>query len=538
MSELQAHDLIDSVLSSTRSKRAEEGAAVERTVSTLQRATYTEFLRQASNGWPDRKALVHEKKSFTYRELFQRVESAKAVLGSHGLEAGQPVAILLANTDSYIVWYLAILDLGAVAVPLNTKLVAREIAFIIGDSGAELVVSEDAFAQRLDDVDRERGSGTKRLIINEFALAPTAGGENLQSPTVSPSDPAAVYYTSGTTGKPKGVVHTHQTLIASALQTPSAWEYGDLDDLVALAITPLFHIAIHSVFLPVLSLGGTLVVDTYQTERTLQLIREHGVTSLFAVPSMLLMMIDKAAESGQNLPSIQSLHFGASPMPVHKLEEVRNLAPNARLVHGFGQTESGGTLITLPSSLAFECAGSVGIAMPGVEVAIIDNSGRSVPQGQVGEIVARGPNVMKEYFNNESATAETLDSGFLHTGDLGYLDERGLVFVVDRKKDMIIRAGENIYCPEIEEVLIMHPGIQQAAVVGKPDDLFGEQVCAFLSLKEGSEELTPEEIKAFCQERLASYKIPTDWRMLDELPATATGKIQKGELRKLVQGGG
>ncbi|HOA93651.1 MAG TPA: AMP-binding protein, partial [Quisquiliibacterium sp.] len=346
--------------------------------------------------------------------------------------------------------------------------------------------------------------------------------------------PAALYYTSGTTGAPKGVVHTHRSLIACTLQSPDALECV-FDDLRALAVTPLFHIASHVIFLPVLSLGGTLVVDTYRTDDTIALIERHAINSFFAVPSILLMMTDRALALGRTLPGVRSLQFGAAPMPVSKLSQVRMLFPNAVFVHAMGQTESCGLLVTLPGFLAFERAGSVGFAMAGVEVAIFDDADREVPPGTVGELVARGPNVMARYFGNPEATAETLRSGWLHTGDLGMRDADGLVTLVDRKKDMIIRGGENIYSTEVEHALMRHPAIAQAAVIGTPDPLFGERVTAFVVPRPEANPPTPAELQAHCRTQLAGYKVPAEVWVVDMMPATATGKVQKGGLRLLAR---
>ncbi len=346
--------------------------------------------------------------------------------------------------------------------------------------------------------------------------------------------PAALYYTSGTTGAPKGVVHTHRTLIAAALQCPDALEH-EFDGLRALAVTPLFHIASHVIFLPVLSLGGMLLVDTYQTDDTIELIARHAINSFFAVPSILLMMTGRARELGCTLPGVRSLQFGAAPMPVSKLSQVRELFPNAVFVHAMGQTESCGLLVTLPGFLAFERAGSVGFAIAGVEIAIFDDADREVSPGIVGELVARGPNVMAGYFRNPEATADTLRSGWLHTGDLGHLDADGLVTLVDRKKDMIIRGGENIYSTEVEHVLMRHPDVAQAAVIGTPDPLFGERVTAFVVPKAEANPPTLDEIQAHCRTLLAGYKVPAELWVVELMPTTATGKVQKGGLRLLAR---
>jgi acyl-CoA synthetase (AMP-forming)/AMP-acid ligase II len=311
-----------------------------------------------------------------------------------------------------------------------------------------------------------------------------------------------------------------------------AWGY-DRPDLVALAMTPLFHIAAHSWFLPVFANRGTLVIDSYRTERAFELIDRYGVNSFGAVPAMLLMMARHQDRGRYDMSSVTNVRFGASPMPPDKLAEVQALFPNAELFHGMGQTESGGTISVLPGELAFSKAGSTGCPMAGYRVRILDDEGRDLPAGEIGEVVARGPNVMLEYFGQPQETAATLAGGWLRTGDLGYLDEEGCIYLVDRKKDMIIRGGENIYSVEVENVLTQHPSVVQAAVVGLPNPLLGEEVLAFVVTAPGAT-LDHDELRAFCGLHLAAFKIPAAIRLIDQLPATATGKIQKAELRKLL----
>lgn len=328
-------------------------------------------------------------------------------------------------------------------------------------------------------------------------------------------------------------MHTHRSLIAGTLQGPPAWGY-DNEQVVNLAVTPLFHIANHTVFLPTLAVGGTLVIDTFGTERMLELSQRHRITQVFAVPSILLLLTQFEDRGRFDLGSATRVAFGAAPMPVHKLEAVQALFPNAALVRGMGQTECSGTTVTLPSPQALEKAGSVGIAIAGTEIRIVDEIDADLPAGTVGELVTRGPNVMSRYLNRPEATAEARRGGWLHTGDLGYRDEQGCVYLVDRKKDMIIRAGENIYSSEVEQVLYGMPGIALAAVVGQPSELFGEEVFAFLVAREGAAQLTLDEVQAHCAERLVRFKRPTAIRYLDALPQTATGKIQKGELKAMI----
>lgn len=522
----------ETALAAAVQARREAGPAVLAEVRGAGAVTFTDHIRRRAAAWPDREALVWRGRGLSYARLLDRIDRARAALAAAGVQPGQPVALLLGNSDLYVVWYLAALDLGAIAVPLNTRLAPREAAYILRHSQAVLLLTEPAFADLLAELATAHGMAVATLTLDP--RDPESGLTDARAaaaPALGPDAPAAVYYTSGTTGRPKGVVHTHASLLAITLQSPPAWEY-DHDGLRMLAVTPLFHIAAHTAFFPALMLGGTLVVDTYDTAGTLELIRDGAITAVFAVPSILLLLVDAARMRSVTLDRVRTVMFGAAPMTISKLGDVQGLFPNAGLVHGMGQTESGGTLVTLPSVAAFARAGSVGTALAGVEVAIFDDHDRPVPPGTVGELVARGPNLMQGYLRNDAATRDTLRGGWLHTGDLGFQDPDGLVTLVDRKKDMIIRGGENIYCSEVEQVLLRHPAIKAAAVVGQPDALFGEQVAAFLVADPGLPRPGEDEIAAHCRGQLADYKVPVTLRFVDELPLTATGKIRKVDLRQ------
>lgn len=490
------------------------------------------FLARTAQRLPDKTALVFGKRSHSYRALFDAVASAARHLRhAFGIKASDKVALLLDNSDTYMVWYLAILAAGAVAVPLNIKLTPRELAFMLTDSGASLLLGEQAFSSVLAELAPDlHGRCATALVAAD--TQPASLAPHLPDGIAIDSD-AAIYYTSGTTGKPKGVVHTHRSLIAGALQGPLAWEYPQ-DWVVNIATTPLFHIANHTVFLPTLCTGGTLVVDSFKPDRMFELIEQHRVTNLFAVPSMLLMMLQSPRRAAHDLRCVVRVVFGAAPMPAHRLQAIQEMFPNAALVHGMGQTECCGTTVTLPSESAFAKAGSVGIAIAGSEIRIVGADDSELAAREVGELVARGPNVMKHYLGRPDASAETLRGGWLHTGDLGYRDAQGYVYLVDRQKDMIIRGGENIYSTEVEQVLTLLPELAAAAVIGTHSEVFGEEVMAVLVAREGARELALHEVQAHCAGHLAKFKWPAALRYVAAMPQTATGKIQKGELRTML----
>jgi acyl-CoA synthetase (AMP-forming)/AMP-acid ligase II len=490
--------------------------------------TYTQFLRDAAKDIGARRAIFDGETTLGYAELFARIDGAAAILQAQGIKQGDAVAMLVDNSARYAVWFLAILQRGAIAVPINNKLVEREVSFILDNSAARLMVFDRPYQALVDKVLAEK-KGIARLL----AYMPDAASKSGDEVAAALDSACAVYYTSGTTGVPKGVVHTHRSLIAGCLQASRAWGWN-FDAPVSMAVTPMFHIASHTLFFPILYRGGTLIIATFKVDEVLRLMESEGITSFFGVPSILLIMAARARELGVTFPNVKVVQFGAAPMPMDKLGEVQALFPNAGLVHGMGQTESCGTLVTLPGDMAILKIGSVGIAIPATDVAIFDDRDSEVPRGQIGELVGRSPSVMREYLGNPTASAETLKGGWLHTGDLGYMDEDGFVYLVDRKKDMIIRGGENVYSNEVEQVLSSHPAVAEVAVVGGPDPVMGEKVCAFLVTKPGQARPDVEDIKRHCLAQLAPYKVPVDIRFIDILPRNATGKILKPNLRLIL----
>ncbi len=503
--------------------------AMPRTFGVSEEQSYTAFLQRTATRVPEKIAMICGERSLTYAELFAEIAGlAGFVASTCGVKRGERVALLIDNSDRYQALYLAVLATGAVAVPLNTKLTAREIAFQVQNAGAVRVLSQHKFAAVLAEAKAE--------WMDADAIDPRAHpAYDIAGARVPTGSPAAIYYTSGTTGNPKGVVHTHRSLIAGTLQGPAAWEYND-PSAVTLAMTPLFHIANHTWFLPVLSIGGTMVIDAFKTEATLDLIVRRRITHVFAVPTMLLLMSQKHRATQQDLAHVKNVAFGASAMPPEKLADVKRMFPNAGLVHGMGQTESCGTIVTLPAELAFDKAGSVGIHIDGSDVRVVDDADRDTRPGDVGELVTRSPNVMAGYHERPEASAEALAGGWLRTGDLGYLDEDGYLFLVDRKKDMIIRGGENVYSSEVENVLYMHPGVLQAAVVAARSELFGEEVFAFVVRRDSPDGQALDEaaLREHCARNLASFKVPAGISFIEAMPQTATGKVQKHLLRGLL----
>jgi long-chain acyl-CoA synthetase len=475
---------------------------------------------------PDKAALIFEGHVVTYAKLHGAIDAtAQAMAARAGVRQGDRVVLNMDNSDRMMISYLAVHRAGAVAVPVNPKLVAREIRFILSDAKPKLYLCDTDRVAEAESFVTDCGA----TVLDAASLVQMTPDALVALPDIAPEDPASIFYTSGTTGTPKGVIHTHNTLKAGALQCASAWGYDFPHTLVA--ITPFFHVAAHSWFYPLLAFNGTLVIDSFKTERCFELIERYRAEAFNAVPAMLLMMATAECRTKYDTSSVTCVCFGASPMPPEKLSAIQELFPNARFWHGMGQTESGGTISVLPPELAFRKNGSTGFPNPACEVRIVDGVGRDVATGEHGEVLARGPNIMLGYINRPEATAETLVDGWLHTGDIGYVDEDGCIYLVDRKKDMLIRGGENVYSVEIENLIMSHNGVSMCAVIGLPDPVLGERICAAIVPRTDDDSSLLAELTALCRRELAAFKVPEVWKIVSKLPTTATGKVQKAALR-------
>lgn len=492
--------------------------------------TFTDLVARAAEEFPSKVAIIHHGRILTYAQLMRKVNAVRAWLTTvAGVRSGDSVALLVDNSDHYPIWYFGILAAGAVAVPINPKLVPRELAYMVGDAAPVLIVQETRFDQLITDALGLAEQDLPRFVVDRDP-PPAYAGEWHGTSGVRADSPAAIYYTSGTTGSPKGVLHTHHSLMAGAVLCPEAWEHSGPDSRF-LACTPMFHIASHVFFLVIFSLGATLIIDNYQTERTMRQIADHRIDAFFAVPSQLLMMEQHPLKDQLDFSGVKVIGFGAAPMAMDRLQAVQDMFPNAGLVHCMGQTESCGMIVALSSEEAFAKIGSVGVPVPGNQIRVVDQNDVDVQQGEVGELISRGPQNMIGYLNRPEATEETLRGGWLHTGDLGYQDADGYLFLVDRAKDMIIRGGENIYSTEVEDVVYMMDGVSLCAVIGVPDRIFGEEVGVFILPKPGMT-ISVEDVQRHCRENMAGYKMPRIVEFVEEFAMTATGKIQKGDIRK------
>ncbi|GAA4414778.1 long-chain fatty acid--CoA ligase [Georgenia halophila] len=486
-----------------------------------------------------RTALVTGGRSLTYEQLLERVDRLADALGRRGVRRGDRVAYLGENDTSFLETLFAAATLGAIFVPLNTRWAAPEIQYGLQDSGARTLVFAEALAGTAvrgcadtDVSDRivvaAPSDGTTDAEDYEVLLA--SGRPEHRDEPVTLEDPALILYTSGTTGRPKGAVLTHGNLTWNAINT--VIDYDVHDGEVALMISPMFHVASLGMgVLPTILKGGTIILEAkFDPGRALDLIQRHAITYLSGVPTTYQMLAEHPDWDGADLSSLRKLTCGGSTVPLRILEayEARGLS----FTQGYGMTETSPGATGLMPGRSRDKMGSVGLPMFFSDVRVAGVDGTPAAPGEVAEIQICGPNVIREYWNNPEATAESrTDDGWFRSGDLGYLDEEGFLFVSDRLKDMVISGGENIYPAEVEQVIAELDGVGSVAVIGRPDPRWGEVPVAVVTVREGFT-VTAEEVLGHLDGRLARYKIPKQVTFVEDMPRTASGKIRKTDLRK------
>jgi long-chain acyl-CoA synthetase len=448
-----------------------------------------------------------------------------------GVGVGDRVVVLLPNCPEVTQAYGGILRLGAVIVPVVFLLSADEVQHILADSEAKVVITSSELASKVDDWAGSVvlvGGGSQGLAWEEWIARESDAASMVAR---DDSDLAVILYTAGTTGRPKGVALSHGNLAANARSAASLYE---LDRSAwALSVLPLSH----SYGLTVMNAGNILgtkgvLLRWFTPDRVLDTIERFRVQSMAGVPTMYVYLLNYPEADGFDTSSMRSWGSGAAPLPLEIVQPFEKRF-GGRLMEGYGLTEAS-PVVSAHRLSGVRKLGSVGQPIPGVEVAILDDADRPVPTGEPGEVCVRGPNVMLGYYRLPDETAKALRNGWLHTGDVGRLDDDGFLYIVERKKDLIIRGGFNIYPREVEEVLYAHPHIAEAAVIGMRDVLMGEEVLAFVALKPGAA-VGAEEVISFCQARLAKFKCPKQVRFVSALPKSPIGKILRKELRARVE---
>ena len=502
------------------------------------------LLRRSCQLRGDGLALVDDERRLGWKTFADRVARLAAGLGQIGMKSGDRVALLSENSVRFIEACFAVPWGGGVIAPINHRLSPAEITEILADCGAEILIVDRTHAHVIDDIaarvaprhivlaspeapDRRDWTGYEDLI---------AAAEPMPDAGRSGDDIAALFYTSGSTGRPKGVMHSHANIFAACSAIIPA--YGLDEESVAMIAGPLFHVGATGLAIPVMAAAGALtILPRFDAGLVLERIERDKVTVTSAVPTMLRMLLEHPDCRRRDISSLRRVPFGGAPMPPALLAQLLAVMPNATFLHSYGMTETVSSCSCLPDAwlrparAAAGKANSIGRALFGVELSIRDARDRDVSPGTIGEIVVRGPCVMRGYWNKEQASAEALRGGWLHTGDLGFLDIDGFLYIVDRLKDMIISGGENVYPAEVEAAIYAFPGVSQCAVIGIPDQRWGEAVHALVVPRDGVV-LSERELLVHCRASIAHYKCPRKIEIRQiALPLSGTNKIDKRALR-------
>jgi long-chain acyl-CoA synthetase len=504
----------------------------------------TQGLRRAAQIRPHEESTVFRERRRTWSETADRVARIAGGLKDVGVGPGDRVAILALNSDRYFELLYAIPWLGAVMVPLNTRLATPEIRYILDDSGARVLFVDSAMHAHaaalagqmptveamffLDDDAPPAGSRPYEELAAGPALADAgAGGDRL----------AGLFYTGGTTGKSKGVMLSHNNLVWNAMNVIAGMYFDQ--DMTWIHSAPMFHLADGGATFGVTACGGRHVfVPRFDAADCLQTMEQEQVTHASYVPTMISMLVNNSTVGDVDLSSLSYIIYGASPMPEGTLRKALEVFPNCQFIHAYGMTEAAPGLTHLPpryTTLDGPYAGrikSCGQAELTAELKIVDENRREVPRGTVGEVAARGPMIMLGYWNKPEETVAVLQDGWFYTGDAGYMDDEGFIFIVDRVKDMIISGGENVYSAEVENAISVMPGVAEVAVIAIPDPKWGECVHAIIVPRAGAN-LTAEAVIAHCSTQIAGYKCPRSVEFRNtSLPLSGAGKVLKRELRE------
>jgi fatty-acyl-CoA synthase len=524
-----------SVANAVDERQRGERMSVEIPVLRGRGMTMSDQLARHARTTPDVPALRFDGAGRTYAELDERVTRLARALQQRGVGTGDRLAVLALNGMEAWEAYLAGVRLGAIVVPVNFRLVADEVAYVLADSGAVALVVDAALAEVAAKAREQAPSVTTTLVIGpDYEAALDAAGNEPLDIVVDEGGPAFIMYTSGTTGRPKGAVLTHRNLLMHVFSQLVTLGADLAAERVAAPGAPLFHIAGLAGGLPPLLVGGTNVIlrsGGFDPVAMLDLIERERINNLFLVPAMWAAVVAVPDIASRDLSCLTRISWGAAPASTTLLRTLIDTFPQAEVMTAFGQTECSPVTCLLRGEDSVRKIGSVGTPMLNVEVRIVDDAMNDVPQGEVGEIVYRSPMVMTEYWNKPAETAEAFAGGWFHSGDLVRQDEDGYLYVVDRKKDMIISGGENIYCAEVENVLAAHPKVGEVALIGVPDSRYGEAPLAVIAPRDPVDPPTPEELAAWCREKLARYKNPREYSVVGALPRNPSGKVLKTQLR-------
>lgn len=496
-----------------------------------------QMLNSNAKAYPDNEALIVENTTLTYRELNKNVNKLANGLRKLGIDRGNPVMVQLANGPEIIIAHYAIIKIGAIAIPLNVMYLAHEIAYIGKDTGAKAMIVHTRFLQLLQTVRPGLPELKHIIVVGDGVVEDThqfqhliSGSDEDRSPGDGKYDDiVSIIYTSGTTGRPKGATQTHRGILSNVSSLCNFNKFNHSDRL--LCALPLFNnFALNVVMMSAFYLGNTLiVVDRFESGKVLEHISRHKATYFAGTPTMYVYLLQTYNPDRHDLTTLRVVNCGGAHCPASLIENVEKTF-KVVFLNGYGQTEGCG-FTTLNPIVGVRKPESVGIPLANIWLKIVDDNFVELPAGEVGEIAEKGDVFsIHGYWNQPEINREVYKQGWFHSGDLGYVDEDGYLYVVDRKQDLIITGGANIYPVEVEEVLYTHPAIALAAVIGIPDSVKGELAVAYIVLKEGKI-ATEKEIIEFARSRIAKYKAPRRVEFVDSLPQGPTGKILKRELR-------
>ncbi len=474
---------------------------------------------------------VEDDSELTYQDFYERILRTAAYLrDAQKVEKGDRVAVLSINRMEYVILFFAIQRIGGIMLPLNFRLAAPEISYQLKDADAKLLVYEQSFQETVDKLDVKPDS-----FIN---FEDSDGLSGIMTSTQKPKeiehvgdfeDACMILYTSGTTGRPKGAVITHKMLFWNSINTGLRLNLTQND--VSITFAPFFHTGGWNVLTtPLLHRGATvLLMKKFDADKILTLCDEEEVSILFGVPTMMDMMYRSEKFASSSLQTVRYAIVGGEPMPLNLIDAWQEKGIPVR--QGYGLTEFGPNVFSLNQEDSKRKIGSIGFPNFYIDTRVVDNQGNDVPQGELGELILKGPVCMKEYWNNPEETAKTVVNGWMHTGDIVRVDEEGYFYVIDRKKEMFISGAENVYPAELEHVFRTHPAIRDIAVIGVPDEKWGESGKAFIVLEDGKT-ASAEELQEWARERLAKFKVPKHYAFLKELPTSDSGKILKKLLKE------
>lgn len=496
----------------------------------------TDLMQQNIDKYGEYPFLYFGEKVITNVETAQFAGRFAAVLNKHGVQKGDRVVVCMPNSPDVIFSYQGIMRTGAIVIPVMFLLHQQEIHYILKDSEAKAVITSSMAYSKVKKAVAGLENPPKIFVVEEVkdedAINVYKEAEGLQpietSVPLTESDVAVILYTSGTTGKPKGVMLTHKNLYSNAA-TSASLQQEDEERGTTLGVLPLAHVYGFTVTNACFLLGASIVIFAmFNLEEVCKAIEKHKVKAFSAVPAMIHGMLTSPITDKYDLSSLESVGSGSAPIPVALIEGFKKKF-NADVLEGYGLSEAAPVVSTNRRTMPVK-PGSVGVPLPGIEIKIIDENGNEQPTGEVGELLVRGDNITPGYFRNEEATKEALQDGWLHTGDMARVDEDGYLYIVDRKKDLIIRGGFNIYPRELEELLSRHEAVSEVAVVGVPSERMGEEVVAFV-VKKPKINVTEEELIEYCQNKLAKYKTPRRILFTRTLPKNAVGKVLKQQLK-------